>query len=362
LEGVAPHVNGAVRDQATEAQKAVSEELLAAWQLHVSRVEQQLHSGWEEHIRTIVSERFSELSHRLQEESERRVALELAGMKRTEVEAAARRVSESLSACVRRLQAAGTRAQWIETTVEAASNFAQRAALLTLRESDGPISSGVMDLEMDSGNALRSEPVPLRYAPALLHAVESGQSVVAVRSGAEISVALENMLGPGGPRAHLYPLLAHKRCFALLYAEGVSDGNAMELVAAAAGMSAAGNRDILRQATYEPAPAPQASPRPAVWNHLPADEQEVHLRAQRFARTQAAQMRLYRSEEVRAGRASADLYGMLREHIDQARQAYHDQFVVGCQSMVDYLHFELVKTLANNDERLLGGAYPGPLD
>ncbi len=204
--------------------------------------------------------------------------------------------------------------------------------------------------------------MPLRDAPALLSALESGQPVIAVRSGAEISVALENMLGPGGPRAHIFPILAFGRPFAVLYIEGASYGNALELLASAAGMSAAGNRDILRQGAYEPTQIQSASPRPAIWNDLPIEDQEAHLRAQRFARTQVAQMRLYRAQEVREGRASSDIYSLLREPIDQARQPYSDQFVVGCKSMVDYLHLELVKTLANNEVRLLGVAYPGPLD
>ena len=83
-----------------------------------------------------------------------------------------------------------------------------------------------------------------------------------MRSGAEISVALENMLGPGGPRAHIYPILAADRIFAVLYVEGAADGNALELIASIAGMSAAANREIIRQASYERPASQKASPRP----------------------------------------------------------------------------------------------------
>ena len=359
---VQPRGPDLARDQATEAQKAVADELFAAWQLRVNRVEQELHAGWQDHIRSIVADRFSEITTRLHDESERRMANDAATLRRTEVESVARRVSESLNASVRRLQLADTRAQWLVAVVETACTFAQRVALLTVRDSGGPFAFAALDLEIDSGKALPSEPVPLRDAPALLSALESCQPVITVRSGAEISVALENMLGPGGPRAHIFPIVAFGRPFAVLYAEGATDGNALELLASAAGMSAAGSREILRQGAYEPTQIQSASPRPAIWNGLPVEDQEAHLRAQRFARTQVAQMRLYRAQEVREGRASGDIYGLLREPIDQARQTYYDQFVVGCKSMVDYLHFELVKTLANNEVRLLGVAYPGPLD
>jgi hypothetical protein len=350
-----------VRDSATEVQRAVSDDLVAAWESHVSRVEQELHNGWQDQIRTIVANRFTELSGRLTKESDRQLAKRVEDLRRTEVDAAVRNLTETLNGALRRLQVVTTRGQWLNTLVDAALGFAQRVAILTLRETDGPLSSASLDLELDSGKALPSEPVPLCYAPALLNAVESGQSVIAMRSGAEISVALENMLGPGGSRAYIYPILAQGRTFALLYVEGATDGNALELLATAAGMSATANREILQQEGYERPASRKATPRPNGWNELRSEDQEVHLRAQRFARTQAAQLRLYRPQEVREGRAVSDLYGMLQPHIDQARQAYHDQFVVGCESMVDYLHFELVKTLANNDERLLGGTYPGPL-
>jgi hypothetical protein len=350
-----------VRDSATEVQRAVSEDLVAAWRTHVARIEQELHNGWQEQIRTIVADRFTELSGRLSKESDRLIAQRLEDLRRTEVDTAVRNLTETLNISVRRLQTATSRGPWLSMLVDAATAFAQRVAILTLRETDGPLSLASLDLQLDSGKALPSEPVPLCYAPALLSAVESGQSVIAMRSGAEISVALENMLGPGGSRAHIYPILVQGRTFAVLYAEGATDGNALELLATAAGMSAASNRDILKQESYERPASRQATPRPNGWNELRPEDQEVHLRAQRFARTQAAQLRLYKPQEVREGRATSDLYGMLQPHIDQARQAYHDQFVVGCESMVDYLHFELIKTLANNDERLLGGAYPGPL-
>jgi hypothetical protein len=350
-----------VRDPATEVQRAVSDDLVAAWRDHISRVEQELHNGWQDQIRTIVAQRFTELSGRLSKESDRQLAQRVEDLRRTEVDAAVRDQTQALNIAIRRLQQAANRSQWSNAVMEGTAPFAQRTAILTLRATDGPLSSAVLDLEVDSGKALPSEPVPLCYAPALLSAVESGQSVISMRSGAEISVALENMLGPGGPRAHIYPILVDGRTFAVLYVEGASDGNVLELLATAAGMSAASHREILRQESYERPASSKASPRPNGWNDLRPEDQEVHLRAQRFARTQAAQMRLYRAHEVREGRATSDLYGMLQPHIDQARQAYHDQFVVGCESMVDYLHFELIKTLANNDERLLGGAYPGPL-
>jgi hypothetical protein len=90
---------------------------------------------------------------------------------------------------------------------------------------------------------------------------------------------------------------------------------------------------------------------------LPAE----HLRAQRFARVRVAQMRLYKSEAVRAGRAGRALYVRLRDDIEAGRAAFRREFLTGNTAMPDYFHRELVGTLANDDATLLGDDYPGPL-
>ena len=44
------------------------------------------------------------------------------------------------------------------------------------------------------------------------------------------------------------------------------------------------------------------------WFELSREDQELHLKAQRFARVQVAEMRLYKSDAVKEGRASRELY------------------------------------------------------
>jgi hypothetical protein len=83
--------------------------------------------------------------------------------------------------------------------------------------------------------------------------------------------------------------------------------------------------------------------------------------AKRFAKVKIAEIQLYQAPAVKAGRASRDLYGSLRPHIDAARQAFQDRFLKPGHDIADYLHAELVRTLANDDATLLGPGYPGPL-
>ena len=74
-----------------------------------------------------------------------------------------------------------------------------------------------------------------------------------------------------------------------------------------------------------------------------------------------AEIRLYQSEKVKNGRAAHDLYTSLKEEIDSAREAFRREFLNASDSMVDYLHLELVRTLANDDAEVLGRDYPGPM-
>jgi hypothetical protein len=92
-----------------------------------------------------------------------------------------------------------------------------------------------------------------------------------------------------------------------------------------------------------------------------APDQDLSLRAQRFARVKVAEIQLYQPAKVTAGRAARDLYGSLQPHIDAARAVFRERFLTPGRKIADYLHAELVRTLANDDAELLGPGYPGPM-
>ena len=93
---------------------------------------------------------------------------------------------------------------------------------------------------------------------------------------------------------------------------------------------------------------------------LTKDEQELHARAQRFARVRVAEMRLYRAQAVKEGRDTGNLFQALQPEIESGREQYRRDFF-STPTMIDYLHAELVRTLANDDASMLGPDYPGPL-
>lgn len=92
-----------------------------------------------------------------------------------------------------------------------------------------------------------------------------------------------------------------------------------------------------------------------------SNEGAQEVSARRFAKVKIAEIQLYQASAVKAGRASRDLYGALKPHIDAARQAFEERFLSNGTRTADYLHSEFVRALANDDATLLGPGYPGPL-
>jgi hypothetical protein len=83
--------------------------------------------------------------------------------------------------------------------------------------------------------------------------------------------------------------------------------------------------------------------------------------AVRFARVKIAEIQLYHSSAVKAGRTSRDLYGSLKPQIDDARAEFRKLFLEDAGETTDYLHAEILHALAHDDATLLGPNYPGPL-
>jgi len=250
-----------------------------------------------------------------------------------------------LNQAVRRIRQAADPDELGATLLDAAGAFSSGVAWfrVTGKAARGERIRGVPEEAAEAFHALK---IPLSSAAALAGTVESRDPVIAATTSREVSQDLAKLLDhPPNGRVSIFPLVVRDRVPALLYAWGSVQGPAVELLTqvAAAAWTA------------------MSSPPAAAWDRLPLDEQRIHLRAQRFARVEVAQMRLFQSDAVLAGRAGRNLYDALRNSIDAAREAFRRSFFAPCSSMVDYLHLELVQTLANDDPDLLGDNYPGPM-
>jgi hypothetical protein len=269
-------------------------------------------------------------------------------------ERARRETADQLNQAVRRMRQAAGPDEVSAALLDAAGAFATGAALFRL---DGEVAKGErIRGAPETAGEFRGLEIPLAEAPALAAAMESRDPVVTDTTPASVSALLASFLGhPAGGRASVFPVAAREGVVALVYAWGAVEGPPIELLAEVAGAVWSGIPRPAAPDLIAIAPAEPASP----WERLSTEEQGLHLRAQRFARVQVAQLRLYRTAEVQFGRARRDLYGALGEPIDAARESFRKTYFEKCPSMVDYLHLELVRTLANDDPELLGENYPG---
>jgi hypothetical protein len=282
------------------------------------------------------------------------------------METASRDTAEALNQAIRRISQSPTVSDALAALVDSTPSFCAAATVLSLQQGHAqPVRS--------KGTAVSSAPFEIATAPALSTLLETKEPVAAAATPAQLSLGLAEALAAPDDRAYLFPLKVRQEVVAALAAAGAVQAGAMECLCEAASL----RLEILLPpappppAPLAPPPAPLAPPRapapvleamrePSAWDSLSPEAQRLHLQAQRFARVKVAELRLYHAEAVREGRAKLDLYGGLRAEIDKLRGEFEKDFAA-TPAMVDYLHLEVLRTLAHDDDRLLGETYPGPL-
>ena len=286
--------------------------------------------------------------------------------------------ADQLNRAARRLWQADDIAVLADTLADTAAQFAAGAAVVS-------IDQDVVKMESvrPAGEAwLLGTQTALDVAPALRAAIESREPVIAAAAEGELGPTLPALaIAAGDDRVAVFPVLSRDGVPALACAWGAVETAAIELLAKMAGdesdresranaeaAAAAAALAESEAAAAEAEAAAQAdaarianTPAEPSWESLSAVEQRLHLRAQRAARVRVAQWRLREGAAVRSGREQGDLYGELAGQIDEARESFRNEFFAPCPSMIDYLHLEMVHTLANDDAELLGKDYPGPL-
>jgi hypothetical protein len=271
--------------------------------------------------------------------------------------------AEQINQSVRRMRQTSDSEDLAATLVDAASGFAAGVAFLRI-EGDSARGERIRGVSEQTADRFPGIRISLASAAALRGVVETRDPVTALAIAGEVSPELMEMTGdPADERVTIFPVMVRENVRGLLYSWGGAQTPAIELLCQVAAAVWTGMEPVTVTA---PAPdlvqiaPPERRSRPT-WDSLPADEQQLHLRGQRFARVQVSEMRLHQGQAVQAGRTRRDLYGALRDAIDAARARFREEYFTKCPSMVDYLHLELVRTLANDDVGALGKDYPGPL-
>jgi hypothetical protein len=114
-------------------------------------------------------------------------------------------------------------------------------------------------------------------------------------------------------------------------------------------------------AAAAPAPAPPVEEVFDV-SKLPAEEQEMHRRANRVAKVSMQDIKMLKPDAVKQGRENRDICIRVRDDLDKARKEYDRRFRPILKHPVDYFYHWAVEILANGDAEALGEyPYPSPV-
>ncbi|HEY3744079.1 MAG TPA: hypothetical protein VGL53_29745 [Bryobacteraceae bacterium] len=268
------------------------------------------------------------------------------------IRSAHKRQTERLAQSLRRLRTFENETQWSQSLADAAQLSSPRVIIFS-------INVDKLRFEAARGFEISSlAEIPLAQAAAFETAVTSGEPAVALKTKRELSEPLAALLGEdASTRFSVYPVTTRQRVPAVIYAED-ADAALLDLISTAAGAALESHRSTpTSPSLVSISPAATGSSVPFVSR----DEEERHSRALRFARVQVAEIRLYDSQAVKTGRLESNLYRALKPQIDEVRRVYQEQHLKNAPNMSDYLHQEILRTLANGNSELLGPDYPGPL-
>ena len=90
---------------------------------------------------------------------------------------------------------------------------------------------------------------------------------------------------------------------------------------------------------------------------MSAEDQDVHRKAQRFARLLVDEVKLYNQAKVAEGRKHKDLYDRLKEAIEKSRGTYQKRYGNTVAASGDYFQHELIRSLAEDDVSIMGANF-----
>jgi hypothetical protein len=283
--------------------------------------------------------------------------------------------------------------------LDGASHFAGRTALFVVR---GNSALGWQGRGFAANDAVKNFAVDLNAGLAA-RAMQDRHPIIGL--AADLDPRFVASFGPPADgRVILLPLLMKDKVAALVQADGGSSGKldtaALELLVYSTGLwlellsfrkGTGAPAEHGEQAAAPDVPAPRAQaepvaapmpkpvemafaaaasagpsmavsvPKPAAVSSsaAPADEEELHRKARRFAKLLVDEIKLYNKGKVEEGKRSRDLYDRLREDIDKSRAAYDKRYGSTAVAGANYFVQELVRILADNDSSLLGPNFSG---
>ena len=155
---------------------------------------------------------------------------------------------------------------------------------------------------------------------------------------------------PFGQRSMAVPISIGGQAVAVLYADAGSNGavnpEALEILTRHASRCLEALTAVKAARSLTATLEPPAS-RPG------RGDAEEHIAARRYARILVSEIKLYHEDQVVAGRRERDLTTRLGGEIARVRALYEQRVPPEVRQSTDYVHEELIRTLADGDASLL---------
>jgi hypothetical protein len=285
--------------------------------------------------------------------------------------------SEILSSTIAAIDASTVQADILKALLEGVSKFSARAALFVVRgtalagwQARGFADDNIRGLTLDGSKGLAARAIQDRDRTSA--------------AAAEFDSAFIQQHGaPADSNCTLFPLVVRDKVAAILYCDAgqkaaqASDFSAIDVLtrytcrwlelaagkktspspAAESGIGTASftSAQIASVAT----PPAEVGPEPGSGTgKLSAEDQELHKKAQRFAKLLVDEIKLYNQSKVAEGKQNRDLYKVLREDIEKSRATYEKRYGGTPVATAKYFDSEVVRILADNDRSLMGSDFP----
>ena len=101
----------------------------------------------------------------------------------------------------------------------------------------------------------------------------------------------------------------------------------------------------------------QTTPEPSPVSSISPEDQDVHRKAERFARLLVDEIKLYNQAKVAEGRKNKDLYDRLKEAIEKSRGTYQKRYGNTVAASGNYFQHEIIRSLAEDDLSIMGANF-----
>ena len=339
----------------------------------------------------------------------RRVMEEIAAQPATAATASAS--ASDLARAVSEIHLGTSQKEILRGLLDSCSRYAARVALFVVK---GTHATGWQARGFSRNEAVKDFALDAN-APAVVRAI--ADRVAAAVPVAEFDAHfLKDFGGPASGQAQVLPLILKDKVAALVYADGGSDGTvdagSLEVLVLATGawlevntlrkqthkdphaasgdghgsaavptasasafndpfaahapayaMAAAASADSaavavspiesVEKAALGEGQGPASEPQSPT-SSLSAEDQEVHRKAQRFARLLVDEIKLYNQAKVTEGRKNHDLYDRLKDTIDKSRGTYQKRYGNTVAGSANYFEDEVKRSLAEDDLSIMG--------